>query len=89
MYYREGGGEMETVSLRLQEPLAARLTLLARKRKTSKSEIVREALEAYFVNGAGPERVTLKDLIEDLIIDDPHAPTDLSTNPKHMEDFGR
>lgn len=80
---------MKTLSLRLHDRIAGRLSTLARKRKTSKSAIVREALEAYFANGEGSQRLTLRDLIQDLIVDDPHGPSDLSVNPQHLEDFGR
>ncbi len=36
-----------------------------------------------------PKRVTAHDLAKDLIFEDAEGPTDLSTNPKYFDDFGR
>ncbi|HEV2187975.1 MAG TPA: hypothetical protein VGR70_12250 [Stellaceae bacterium] len=36
-----------------------------------------------------PKRVTAHDLAKDLIFEDAEGPTDLSTNPRYFDDFGR
>ena len=36
-----------------------------------------------------PKKVTAHDLLKDLIFTDAEGPTDLSTNPKYFDDFGR
>jgi hypothetical protein len=36
-----------------------------------------------------PKKITAHDLLKDLIFDGADGPTDLSTNPKYFDDFGR
>jgi hypothetical protein len=72
----------------LPEALDAKLARLAKARKQTKSEIDHEAIEAM-VDGGQPKRpVTMTELAGDLLgcLEDPG---DLSTNPKHMEGFGK
>jgi hypothetical protein len=38
---------------------------------------------------AKPKKPTAHDLLKDLIFEDADGPTDLSTNPKYFDDFGR
>ena len=38
---------------------------------------------------AKPTRPTAHDLLKDLIFTDAEGPSDLSTNPKYLDDFGR
>jgi hypothetical protein len=78
---------MKTLSLKLPDELDAKLTAKARHGQTSKSEVVRQALDAY-LNGGGKEPSgTLLDLAGDLIgcIE---GPGDLSHNPDYLRDFG-
>jgi len=52
--------------------------------------LTRSAEGEHAVEPARPRRPTAHDLLKDLIFDyDEDGPTDLSTNPKHFEDFGR
>jgi hypothetical protein len=79
---------MKNISLKLPDDLHARLARVSKDRGTAKSEIVRDALEAYFAgsqNGAGPSCL---DLARDLagVLD---GPRDLATNPKYMRGYGR
>lgn len=76
---------MRAVSVRLPEHLDCRLTALAKKRRTSRAQVLRDALEA-FAKRSG--RLTGSDLAGDLIgsVD---GPGDLSTNPKYMAGYGR
>lgn len=79
---------MKTISVRIPEDVANRLQAASRNTGVSKSEVIREALEAYLANGRdGDDRPTLADRCRDLIgsVD---GPSDLSTNPKYMEGFG-
>lgn len=79
---------MKTISLRLPEPLAARLAALARKRAQTQSAVVRDLLEKSL---AGEETVppgSCLDLAADLI-GCVEGPGDLSFNKKHMRGFGR
>ncbi len=79
---------MTNLSLKLPEALDARLTMLARKRKQTKSAIVREAIEAFVRAPQGKKGISCRDLAGDLI-GCAEGPGDLSHNPKYMEGFGR
>ena len=73
---------MKTLSVKVSEPLAAKLAAMARKRRTTRSAIVREALEKYggtrsFAEAAAEYHGAFS------------GPADLSTNPKHMKGFGK
>jgi len=79
---------MKTISLKLADGLHAKLQRLARSRKQTKSDIVREAL-AQLLNGSSPAKpVSALDLARDLA-GCLEGPGDLSTNPKYMEGYGR
>jgi hypothetical protein len=75
---------MRQVSVKLPEYLDCRLTALAKRRGTSHAQVLREALEMLVAHSPP---LTVGELVADLMIDD--GPGDLSTNPKHMEGFGR
>ena len=79
---------MPALSLKLPRSLLAKLDAVARRRKTTKSAVLREALESYFKNGSGKPKVSAYDLAKDLC-GRYEGPRDLSTNPKHMEGYGR
>ena len=83
-YYAVRGLTMRTISLKLPSELDQRVTALAEKRGTSRSAIVREALEAY-ANGHS-ESVTA--LAGDLVgsVD---GPKDLSTATEHLKGYGQ
>lgn len=75
---------MKAVSVRLSEYLDCRLAGLARRRRTSRAQVLREALEMLIAHSPP---FTFGELAADLMIDD--GPGDLSTNPKYMRGFGR
>lgn len=77
---------MTTISLKLPDDMAARLDALARRRKMSRSELMREALAAIL--DGSPGRASIDDLAGDLV-GSLAGPGDLSTNKKHMRGFGR
>lgn len=91
---------MTTISLKLPEQLLARLERETRLRRTTKSSLVRECLEAQLPEDQGP--VDLPELPRGESFYDKALPIlkrawakrgrgkpDLSTNPKYMEGFGQ
>ena len=79
---------MKTLSLKLPDALEARLRASAERRNTSKSALVREALESYLAGADGSQAGSCLDLAGDLA-GCLEGPGDLSHNPKHMEGYGR
>ncbi len=79
---------MKTLSLKVSEELEAKLTRAARRRKISKSALVREAIEKEVDREPAPLKGSVADLASDLI-GCLEGPGDLSYNPKHMEGYGR
>ena len=75
---------MKTVSFKLPEQLDNALTDLARRRNSSRSALVREALEAL---AKGKRRSVTSSVDE--ITAGVDGPADLSTNPKHMAGYGK
>jgi hypothetical protein len=81
---------MNTLSFKISSPLEDTLALLSQQEQVSKSELVRRALLAYAAqrSSAPPEQSALS-LAGDLVGCFSDAPTDLSSNPAYMADFGR
>jgi metal-responsive CopG/Arc/MetJ family transcriptional regulator len=77
-------GPMRTVSFKLPEALDDALDDLARRRKSTRSALVREALEGL---AKGPRRSVTS--AADELVGTLEGPPDLSTNPKHMTGYGR
>ena len=75
---------MRTVSFKLPEQLDDALSDLARRRKSSRSALVREALEGLASGGRRSVTATVDALLGPL-----DGPTDLSTNPRHMVGYGK
>lgn len=75
---------MRTVSFKLPEALDDALSDLARRRKSSRSALVREALE-HLASG-GRRSVTA---VVDELIGAMDGPADLSTNPRHLSGYGK
>ncbi len=81
---------MKTLSVKLPEPLAKWLADAAKAERRSRSEIVREALEAKRSGHAdgGSRRRSLADAL--LEAGGPfRGPGDLNSNPKYWVDFGK
>ena len=79
---------MNTISLKMPDPLAAELAEMAQRRGVSKSALIREALEAYLQTaGAEPAGSALSQ-VGDLrgILS---GPEDLSANKDYLRKFGR
>ena len=75
---------MRTVSFKLPEHLDDALSDLARRRKSSRSALVREALEGLATSGRRSVTAAVDGLVRPL-----NGPTDLSTNPKHLTGYGK
>ncbi len=78
---------MTTISLKIPTGLERRLRHLARKRGTSRSALIRDAVERFVAQDAGRRDSCLavaSDLIGSTV-----GPTDLSYNKKRLKGFGR
>ena len=80
---------MTTVTLKMPDALATRLQLAAENQKTSRSDIVRRAVEKYIDHDLKTaEQPSAFDLVREFagkVCGPPH----LSTHPKHLEGYGR
>ena len=74
---------MRTITIKLPEHLERLLDELARQRGSTRSAVLRDALEAY----AGRARPTATAVAGDLV-GSLRGPRDLSTSPSHLDDFG-
>ena len=75
---------MRTVSFKLPDRLDDALSDLARRRKSSRSALVRAALEALATGARRSVTAAVDELIGSL-----DGPADLSTNPRHMAGYGK
>ncbi|MDQ3031509.1 MAG: ribbon-helix-helix domain-containing protein [Myxococcota bacterium] len=71
-------------TFKLSAPVAAEIDRIAAERGVTRSDILREAVDAYV---RGRRRSRLADRVADLV-GVLEGPGDLSTNPAHLEDFG-
>jgi metal-responsive CopG/Arc/MetJ family transcriptional regulator len=74
---------MRVVSIKLPEDLDEELTEIAKRLHTSRSAILREALEAF---ARGPRRSVTA--AAGHLVGSLHGPRDLSTSDKHMAGYG-
>ena len=79
----------ETLSIRISKVESKALRERARQEGLSQGSLVRRALRAYGVTPKPGIAKTGYDVIKLLIGSCRGGSPDLSTNPKHMEDFGR
>lgn len=80
---------MTTITCKLPEALDAELEAVAQKRGVSKSEVVREAIEANLPEQRKRAGLSAFDVMKPAagILTD--GPRDLATHPRHLEGFGR
>jgi hypothetical protein len=78
---------MTTITCKISEKLNGQLEALARRRRTSKSAILREALEGKTKASARSAAPSAYDLVKHLC-GSLRGPKNLSTNPRHMRGFG-
>lgn len=79
---------MKTLSLKLPEALDSQLGAVARQRRSSKSEVVRCALDAYLADEAIPRQGSALDVAGDLV-GALEGPDDLSYQAEHMHGYGQ
>ncbi len=79
---------VKTITCKVPEALAAQLESLARVERRSKSDLMREALEARLDAKPSSRSVSAFDLVKHLCGSLKGGPSDLATNPEHMKGFG-
>jgi hypothetical protein len=79
----------ETLSLRISKAESRALRERARREGISQASLVRRALRAYGVTPEAAPGKTGYDVIKHLIGKSRGGPADLSTNPEHLDDYGR
>ena len=80
---------MTTLTLKLPEELADKLTEEARQKHLSKSEVARDALTRYLGRGKKSSRTSCYDLAEPFVGCVKDGPADLSTNKDYLKGFGQ
>jgi Arc/MetJ-type ribon-helix-helix transcriptional regulator len=76
---------MPIMTIRLSRKESARVGRLAKKRRVSRSEVVRQSIQAL----EAEDTRTALDAWRDVVGIIKGGPTDLSTNPRHMKGYGR
>lgn len=81
---------MNTLTIKLPEALERQIAQVARRRRITKSELVRRAAEQYVARDAesGAFR-SAADLAGNLAGSIKNTPSDLASDPRHLEDYGR
>jgi predicted transcriptional regulator len=79
---------VKTLRVEVTETVAARLAFLARRRKTKRSVIAREASALYLSSQEPTSRDSFLGLARDLV-GCVSGPTDLSVGKKHRKGYGR
>ncbi|MCW1886635.1 ribbon-helix-helix domain-containing protein [Luteolibacter flavescens] len=80
---------MTSISLKIPDELASRLDAAALAQRTSRSAIIREALEEKLESLARDNRPSLLEQSLDLCGSGASDIGDLSSNPDHSLDFGK
>ena len=78
---------MPTITCKVSPELDARLTATSRARRTTKSRVVREVLEAALSERPATKRLRAYDLVKHLA-GRLSGPRDLSHSTRHLDDFG-
>jgi Arc/MetJ-type ribon-helix-helix transcriptional regulator len=79
---------MPTVTVKLPRPLAERLRRAVVRRRSTRSALVREAIEAHLAAEAGGTEASCFDLASDLA-GAVSGPSDLSSNRRRLKGYGR
>ncbi|NDP40936.1 MAG: hypothetical protein GZ093_19780 [Rhodoferax sp.] len=81
---------MKTLTIKISPQLEQEIVLASEREHLSKSELVRRALVVYISqrNAAVPTLSALEQA-GDLVGCFSGGPSDLSSNPRHLDDFGR
>lgn len=77
---------MRSVSLKLPDQLDQKITAIARRRRSNRSAVMREALEAFTATRSAKNSVLAAagDVVGAF-----EGPDDLATAPKHLAGFGK
>jgi Arc/MetJ-type ribon-helix-helix transcriptional regulator len=79
---------MKTISIKLPDDLLAKIQYTAKKRGETRSAVMREALEECLSKEKKQNTGSCLDQARDLA-GCVQGPPDLSTNPEHMDRYGR
>jgi hypothetical protein len=79
---------MKTVSIKVPKAIDTQLSALARRRRTTKSALIRSALDDLVARRGAPRAGSALDVVRDLVgcLD---GPADLSTSRARLAGFGR
>lgn len=78
------------LTLKLPDTLRKQIAAASRRRNISSSELVRRAVSRYVSEtSGGSEQISALDLAGDLVGSLKGGPKDLSTNPAHLDDYGK
>jgi predicted transcriptional regulator len=80
---------MKTLSFKLPAALERRLAAVVKRRGVRKSALVREALSRYLDESSELRHGSFLDLAGELFGCVKGAPADLSSNPRHLANFGK
>lgn len=75
---------LRAISIKLHDRVLADIESEARSRRVSRSEVVRERLDR-----SKSAKGSVWDKMQDLVIEEDRAPTDLSSNKARMRGYGR
>lgn len=75
---------MDSMSIKLPRALRERVARIAKRRNVSRTEVVRDALEAYTLSDKGSASASARDLRGCL----KGLPRDLSSSPRHLKGYG-
>ena len=79
---------MTTISLKIPEELVSKIDAMARSKRTSRSALLREALEEKLKTMTRKKTLSLYEQSTDLCGKGKSGLRDLASNPKHLEGFG-
>lgn len=88
MHNRYYFSRMITISLKVPDELVSRMDAMARAKRTSRSALLREALEEKLKAAARKAPLSLYEQSADLCGMGSSGLGDLASNPKHMDGFG-
>lgn len=80
---------MTTITCKIPESLNAELEAVAQRKDISKSEVVRQAIEANLEEDKRRGALSAFDVMQDACGIIKGGPRDLATNPRHLKGFGR
>ncbi|MBI4291727.1 MAG: ribbon-helix-helix protein, CopG family [Betaproteobacteria bacterium] len=75
---------LRTVTVKLQDRLIAEIESVARARRVSRSVVLRERLEK-----ADPPKGSVRERMQDLVVEEDRAPADLASNKARLRGYGR